>query len=183
MTGSARIADNYLPACIESVHSFLGGALSPSTPGTESSYSWRRIGRVAHIRILASKMYVPHSKAKRKSPERSLLALNMLPSPPVAIRDPSGWTLTENIEARFLSPLSWWATHAGLVNRILETPNSPQGELSRYFVTQAAQATLETRRDRHQVRLSAQHTNTKFRTELNRSADTNVNHGPRPAHR
>jgi hypothetical protein len=40
------------------------------------------------------------------------------PRPPVATREPSGWTSMENIPSRFLSALSLWDTQAGFVNLI-----------------------------------------------------------------
>ncbi len=60
----------------------------------ESSDAGTRIGFVLHIRTLAS-------------------------SPPVAIREPSGWTCTEKIESRFVESVfpdeSPCITHAGFV--------------------------------------------------------------------
>ena len=66
----------------------------------DSSEVASRIGFVLHMRILASR-------------------------PPVAMRDPSGWTCTENIDARlaywsFLAE-SLWITQAGFVKRIEES--------------------------------------------------------------
>ena len=64
----------------------------------DSSLAWLSIGFVLHIRTLASR-------------------------PPVAIREPSGWTCTENMDRRFgfesLFAESLWMTHAGLVKCIV----------------------------------------------------------------
>lgn len=49
-----RLEFGRLPACMDNVHNFFGGADAGSTPVMESSYSGCRIGSVAHILIFAS---------------------------------------------------------------------------------------------------------------------------------